>query len=148
MSRLDLPPVWTVSSWALAWGVSYVVPQPGWDSLGLRWLGLLWILIGVLIVLWSASWFRRKSTPIHPGHTPSDLITEGPFRFSRNPIYLAMVIVTIGVVLWLGSALALVIPVALWVVLDRRFAGPEEARLRTTFGPAADAYIERTGRWI
>ncbi|MEM6618445.1 MAG: isoprenylcysteine carboxylmethyltransferase family protein [Pseudomonadota bacterium] len=149
MHHIDIPPVWTLGAWLLAGALSWALPAPGWAGVeGLRWLGLLWIGIAVLMVLWAGLVFLRHKTPIEPGRTPRALVTTGPFRLSRNPIYLAMVVSTLGAVLWLGSAVALLVPLALWRVLDRRFASPEEDLLRATFGAEADAYIAKRRRWV
>lgn len=147
LARLDLPPVWTAGAWVLAWALARLAPSPGWESLGLRWLGLLWIALAFLMALWAALTLRRHRTPIEPGQRPKSLVTRGPYAWSRNPIYLAMVIATLGWGLWLGAAAALLPAVLLLVLLDRRFAAPEEARLRETFGRSAEDYIARVRRW-
>ena len=148
MGQLDIPPVWTLAAWVCAALIAYVVPSPGWDSLGLRWLGLLWIGISFLFLMWAAIWFKRLKTPIHPGHDPKSLITQGPYRLSRNPIYLAMVTSTAGLALFLGSVWGLLPVVGLWYVLNNRFAAPEEARLLATFGDEGADYVKRVRRWI
>lgn len=148
MKKLDVPPIWTLGAWVLALVLSRVLPSPGWDSLGLRWLGLFWIVLAVLYLLWAALWFRRKKTPIHPGHRPDALITEGPFRISRNPIYLSMVVASLGFVLYLGAAVGLLVVAGLWWVLDRRFAAPEEQRLIEVFGDAGRDYVANVRRWV
>ncbi|MEM7440431.1 MAG: isoprenylcysteine carboxylmethyltransferase family protein [Pseudomonadota bacterium] len=149
MKRLpDLPPFWTLCAWVLSLVISWVIPNPSWDSLGLRWLGLLWIILAFVSVAWSALVFFRYNTTIEPGQKPYKLITNGPFQFSRNPIYLSMVVATAGWVLWLGAAFGLAVIPVLWFILDRRFAALEEAVLRETFGEEAEAFFTRTRRWL
>ncbi len=79
------------------------------------------------MVAWSAIWFWRKKTPIEPHHTPKTLIFEGPYRVSRNPIYLALVLLTFASALGHGSIFGIICTVILWIILDRRFAAKEEA---------------------
>jgi hypothetical protein len=52
--------------------------------------GGLLMLAALALIAWSALWFWRKKTTIEPHHTPTALIVEGPYRLSRNPIYLAL----------------------------------------------------------
>jgi protein-S-isoprenylcysteine O-methyltransferase Ste14 len=76
------------------------------------------------------------------------LIVEGPYRVSRNPIYLAMVFASLGVALCFGAATAFLPSIALAIILHCRFVMPEEAGLRSAFGAAAEAYFSKTKRWI
>ncbi|KEJ89714.1 methyltransferase family protein [Sulfitobacter donghicola] len=144
----DLPPIWWMGSIAVIYLGKWVLPGLHFDGAILT--GLSWLtLIGALIVIaWSAIWFFRKKTPIEPHHTPKTLIVEGPYRLSRNPIYLALVILTVSSALGHGSILGLIAAAALWKLLDQRFAAPEEALLRETFADEAEAYLAKTKRWI
>ncbi|MDG1067882.1 MAG: isoprenylcysteine carboxylmethyltransferase family protein, partial [Sulfitobacter sp.] len=80
--------------------------------------------------------------------TPKTLIIEGPFRMTRNPIYLALVMLTVASALGHGSVIGLALAAGLWWILDRRFAAPEEALLRATFGSEAEEYLKDTKRWV
>lgn len=106
------------------------------------------LLAALGIIAWAAFWFFRKKTPIEPHHTPKTLIVEGPFRLTRNPIYLALVLLTLASAIGHGSVFGLVAAAALWWVLDRRFAAPEEALLLATFGAEAQEYLARSKRWL
>ena len=97
---------------------------------------------------WSAWWFWRKKTTIEPHHTPTALIVEGPYRLSRNPIYLALLVLLVGYVLRLGSLSPVLLPLLFFWVLTRRFIEPEEEALRRAFGDEAEAYLARTRRWL
>lgn len=142
----DLPPIWLLGALALCWALAQVFPLVRFGSFpGVSMV--LWV-VACAIVAWSAIWFRRKRTTIEPHHDPSALIKEGPFRLSRNPIYLAMVIIAWGAVAWWGAASAIVVPVVLAWILSRRFIAPEEAALRRAFGPEAETYFTATRRWV
>ncbi len=144
----DLPPLWTLAAFVASWLLARFVPIAAIPSFGVQLLGLAWVCIGVLLVLWSALHFKRSKTTIEPHHTPTTLITRGPYRITRNPIYLAMVVSAAGWALWCGSVSALIPVVVLAYVLHRRFVLPEEALLRETFGTKADEYINKTKRWV
>ncbi|MEL6551551.1 MAG: isoprenylcysteine carboxylmethyltransferase family protein [Pseudomonadota bacterium] len=144
----DLPPLWWLATILLIHLGARVAPglhvtHPWLDAAS--WL----LLLGALgLIGWSALWFWRKRTPIEPHHVPKALIVEGPYRVSRNPIYLALVLLTLASAAGQGSALGVALAAGLWWVLDRRFAQVEEALLTRSFGAAAEDYLKATRRWI
>ena len=142
---LDYPPVWLIGFMGLAWAVSQV-HAPFGD--GLLWPGRGLIIAGIALALWAAVAFKRARTTIVPHETPSALVDTGPFRFSRNPIYVADVVILVGWCLSLGApgALLLVAPFA-WV-LQRRFILPEEHRLAVHLGQPYTEYRARVRRWL
>ena len=144
----DLPPIWWVCSVAIIYGVKWLAPQVHVQS---RFLDVVsWVLLcgALAIIAWSAIWFWQKRTPIEPHHTPKSLIVEGPYRFSRNPIYLALVLLTVASALGHGSIVGICCAFGLWWILDRRFAAKEEALLKQTFGDDAERYLSGTRRWV
>jgi protein-S-isoprenylcysteine O-methyltransferase Ste14 len=144
----DLPPIWWLASVLVIYAAKLAVPNWHFDSKFLS--SFSWVIFGLALIIigWSAIWFFKKKTPIEPHHTPKTLINEGPYRLSRNPIYLALVLLTVASAIGHGSFIGLGSAALLWWVLDRRFAGPEEALLRQSFGRDADEYISLTRRWI
>lgn len=143
----DLPPLWLVLALVLNWALARLWPG---IFVGDVTRALSWGLIGLGIVLigWAAFWFWRMRTPIEPHHVPRALLVEGPFRWSRNPIYLAMVVILLGSIIGRGQPLSLVILVLFIWVLHSRFILPEEEQLRQSFGAQADHYIRKTRRWL
>jgi protein-S-isoprenylcysteine O-methyltransferase Ste14 len=79
---------------------------------------------------------------------PNKLVTDGPYKYSRNPIYLGYALVLIGVWLLLGSLSPLFIVVFSIVITDRWYIPFEENMLAEKFGPAYTSYKSRTRRWI
>ena len=144
----DLPPVWTLGAFLFSWLFSAVLPVAALPSFGLQLLGLFWILLAVLLVLWSALYFRKNKTTIEPHSKPTALIVKGPYRFTRNPIYLAMVVASAGFAMWCAALSAVIPVIGLAIVLHRRFVIPEEEGLRAAFGAEADSYISKTKRWV
>lgn len=145
MKWIDLPPVWLFGFMAAMWALAAVLPWPGAEAL---WLGRALIGAALLVMVWTAVAFRRRRTSIIPHMQPDALVTEGPLRFSRNPIYASDVAILIGWGLSLGAAAGFVlVPAFVWI-LRTRFIEPEEARLAAAFGPAFADYCARTRRWI
>ncbi len=143
MKWIDLPPVWTVAALATTWLAPLVTP---WGAS--PWIGRM--LLGAAAVLIAASLveFARARTTVIPRQNPSALITTGIFRLSRNPIYLADLLILAGFALIWGKLLGFIlVPVLAWVLI-RRFINGEEARLMVAFGEEYGAYTTRTRRWI
>ena len=149
MARIRLvPPVYfLLSSLAMA-GLHGLLPaatllRPPFSYAGAALMGL-----GLAIVLAAALRFKHYHTSVHPHHQPSALVTDGPYRFTRNPMYFGMVFALLGIAAWLGGLTPfLVIPVFAWRI-DREFIRNEERRLSEAFGPAYEDYRERVRRWL
>lgn len=144
----DLPPVWFLICLASAWLLANQLPLVLVTGPVLQVVGLALALVGFALILWAAIWFYRKRTTIEPHHDPTVLIVEGPYRLTRNPIYLGLLAILSGAVLWQGALTALPVPFAFAAILLRRFILPEEAVLRRAFGSDAERYFTTTRRWL
>jgi protein-S-isoprenylcysteine O-methyltransferase Ste14 len=143
---LDYPPVWLLAFLALARVQSQVLPLGG---PGLAyWPGTVLALAGVALMAAAAVQFLRARTTIVPHETPRALITTGVYRLSRNPIYLADAMLLAGLCLRWGAWPSLFLVPVFVAVITRRFILPEEARLRTAFGPEFEAWAGRVRRWL
>lgn len=145
----DIPPVWLMLAIAIAW------MQSRYFDLGLSLdypltQGIAGLLIGGGIVLIAlAAWeFRRARTTIIPHQTPSSLITRGIFNVTRNPIYLADVLILFGLILRFDAVLSLpLVPVFAWWI-ERHFIVAEEDRMRRLFRAEFARYERKVRRWI
>ncbi|AHM05534.1 hypothetical protein roselon_03274 [Roseibacterium elongatum DSM 19469] len=144
----DIPPVWLTVFLVAAWVLNEYLPLVTAFGLVFRAAGGLLIGFALAVIAWSAWWFWRKKTTIEPHHTPTALIVEGPYRYSRNPIYLGLLAIVTGYVLWLGSLSPVLLPYLFFHVLTRRFIEPEEEGLRKIFGAEAHRYLNATHRWL
>lgn len=144
----DLPPLWLLAFMGLAWAMARFVPLLQVQSGALQAVGIGVATAGFALIVWSAFWFWRKKTTIEPHHAPETLIVEGPYRLSRNPIYLGMLVILTGQVIWQGALSAVILPPILLVILTKRFAKPEESALITAFADEGRAYLAATRRWL
>jgi len=141
--------VWLVAA-GLMWLVATLTPSlsvPAW----LRLVGTL-ALLGAglgLIVAARADLARAHTTfnPMAPNRS-SDLVTTGVYRFTRNPMYLGMLLVLVAFGAWLSSPYALIVPVAFAVYIARLQIRPEERVLRARFGSDYNDYVNRVRRWF
>ena len=103
---------------------------------------------GLAICFAAQRQFKRIGTTLYPFNSPEKLVTDGLFRWSRNPMYLGLVIFLAGAWLLLGDLSPLLIVVAFVLIADRWYVVYEEKRLAATFGTANVAYQARTPRWL
>ena len=93
--------------------------------------------------------FRREGTELNPASTTNrKLVTRGPFRFTRNPMYLGLVIATLGIAFWVGAWPMFLAPLAVFATTNWVHIPFEEASMRRQFGAEFDAYVSRVRRWI
>lgn len=153
MKSLELkipPPLVAMLCILLMWQVQGFYPL-GW--LTAPWvlpLAVLLALIGITIASLGAGIFRRAHTtvnPMHPEQT-SKLVTSGVFQYSRNPMYLGMAIVLLGIALYLADISALLGPALFMRYISRYQIGPEEEILLEKFGDQFVAYQAQVRRWL
>jgi protein-S-isoprenylcysteine O-methyltransferase Ste14 len=149
-SAFPWPPVLLVGilagAWALGW--AYPLAWPGIDDAPARAVGIGIGIAGLLLFAWAAMTLRRHRTTILPDKGADHLVTDGPFRFRRNPIYIAHVMILLSIAeltknIWF-VLLALVYAVLVtWLAII-----PEERHLEARFGDDFRAYKATTRRWI
>lgn len=147
--RFDLPPTYFITSLILILLLhSYLPLTTIVESSQVKLLGLVLLFTGFGLILWGANTFRFYETPIRPFEPPTYLIQSGLFSYTRNPIYLGMVIVLFGSVIFLGSLSPLAVIPGFVYVMHHRFIKKEERHLEETFGDYYREYKERVRRWI
>jgi len=111
-------------------------------------LGYGLTLAGLAVVTWGIFTFTRAETGIYPNQPAREIVARGPYRYSRNPMYVGFAAITLGIALlinnvWVVVLLPLVL-LALWHFVIRR----EEAYLTSAFGEGYRAYKARVRRWL
>jgi protein-S-isoprenylcysteine O-methyltransferase Ste14 len=114
----------------------------------MQWAGSLLAAAGLGLALICFVLFARRRTTILPGHQPSTLVVRGPYRISRNPMYVSLVLSYVGLAGYLVVPWALVLMPLPILALQRVLIPFEEARLRREFGNAYEAYCTRVRRWL
>ena len=113
-----------------------------------RWIGAALIAAWALLVVLAMREFRRAGTTPAPTGEVTALVTRGPFRFSRNPMYLSWVLFQTGVALWLSNAWILLLLPAAVALIDRLVIAGEEAYLAQKYGAEYAGYAQRVRRWL
>ena len=120
-------------------------PLPGWWGVI---VGILVIVLGTAIMPPVLSRFRRAGTAFDAHKPASALITDGPYRFSRNPAYVALTLWYLGIGLVLNNAWILLLTIVPVFIMDRWAIPREERHLEEKFGQEYVQYRDRVRRWL
>jgi protein-S-isoprenylcysteine O-methyltransferase Ste14 len=109
-----------------------------------------WPLVGggMALAAWFARTMRRADTPIDPREPVSNLATDGPFRYSRNPAYLSLAMIYAGIAVLRNALWAILLLPLVLIVIQREVIGREERYLERTFGEEYQDYKARVRRWV
>lgn len=119
-----------------------LIPRP------LGWLGFIPLVLGLTLLIAGSGRFRKVGTNIKTFDEPDVLVTDGPFRFSRNPMYLGFLLLLFGIAGVMSSATPFVGPVLFAAAAAFWYVPFEERAMRAKFGEAYEAYARKVRRWI
>jgi len=146
--RRIVPPLWLLATLLASAALHHwlplrqLVPKP-WSYAGAALIVLSLLLGGPALLA-----FRRARTPVVPFERSTALVTTGPFRFTRNPMYSGMLLLLLGVATLLGS-LGAYLPIPLFIgIIQKNFIEGEERFLTEIFGEQYQAYQRRVRRWF
>ena len=144
------PPVYAVLFAVAMWLLSKALPGASWLDFPWRWVGPAIMVSAFLLDLDSLFIFRRNHTTVNPLHPEQTrvLVTSGLYRFSRNPMYLGLLIVLAGWSVYLGNLAALALLPVFALVISCWQIRPEERVLEQKFGDEYLAYKRSVRRWL
>jgi protein-S-isoprenylcysteine O-methyltransferase Ste14 len=148
VKRIIYPPIWLVLGLIVIFVCNEYYPGPRFTSLAAQLAGGVFIIIGLLLLVSANGRFTRAGTGVIPFRNVSALVTDGVYRYTRNPMYLGMVAVLLGCAITVGASTALIIPPLFAVIIEMRFIRPEEGMLRGLFPEQYPPYCARVRRWI
>jgi protein-S-isoprenylcysteine O-methyltransferase Ste14 len=154
--RWAVPLVWAILVFAiqilLPWAIAKLGPGFGWSGGAPgNWnlAGLIAVAIGLALYIWClAVHFINYPAAVRIGFSPPILVVAGPYRFSRNPMYLSALIAWVGWTIFYGSPAVFVALVLLWSVFAFRVIPLEERQLQAMFGDDYLDYKRSVPRWI
>jgi len=111
-------------------------------------LGISGIIIGFFVSFSGGSAFQKKKTPIIPGTKPKVIVKEGFLKVSRNPMYLGLLIILLGISLLFGSLIAFISPLIFFLIINFIFIPFEEKLMYSVFGKKYLDYKKVVRRWI
>lgn len=148
MALAKIPPSYFNLFIILTIGFRLLIPLDIFIPAPYSYLGFVFGFGGIVLNIWSTQYLRNSVTQVEFGSRPQTLVTGGPFRFSRNPIYLGGLIMLSGLSIFLGSLITFIFPIALFLILNAVHIPLEEISLEETFGDQYRAYKERVRRWL
>ncbi len=144
-----LPPVLVGGTLMIGIAVHYIVwTIPVLPNLLARILGFIVFVSAGVLAHFAHRAMQRVGTNVLPTQPTLALATDGPYRYTRNPLYIAATGVYVGVTLWVDGWALLVLLVPMAWVLHRGIVLREEQYLTKKFGPAYLSYQSRVPRWI
>jgi protein-S-isoprenylcysteine O-methyltransferase Ste14 len=156
LPRWSVPFVWAVIVLViqvlLPWAVGKIGPRYGWVQLAPAWwnlTGLLVVSIGLGLYAWCLMFhYRSYHASVRVSFSPPHLVIAGPYRISRNPMYVSGLFTWLGWAIFYGSPAVFVALVLLWAVFAFRVIPHEERQLEALFGDDYLDYKRSVRRWI
>jgi len=128
--------------------LNWLLPLPLVFSKPLEWIGYVLVFAGLGFAFGAVSQFGKMHTTLDPHGSVTAIVTSGPYRFSRNPIYLGFVCTLIGLPLVLGNYWGAVLSPLLMISLYQLVIKHEEIYLDEKFKDVYTSYKSRVRRWL
>jgi protein-S-isoprenylcysteine O-methyltransferase Ste14 len=143
-----IPPVYLLLALGAMLALHWLLPLARLIVPPYSYLGAPLLLAGVCLTASAARAFNKAGTSVVPFEPSTALVTDGLYRYTRNPMYLGLVLIALGVWILLGTLSAL-LPFAVFIgILEYRFVRREERFLESIFGGQYLGYKGRVRRWI
>jgi protein-S-isoprenylcysteine O-methyltransferase Ste14 len=143
-----VPPFWMIPCLLIMVILHFFFPVYLYLQAPWNYLGLIPLLLSLVLAGAAAKLLARLGTTIAPSGTPEKLVTSGLYRFTRNPMYLGMTMIMLGIAMLLGS-LSSLLPVALYMlIIEKLFISNEEKILSEIFGNDYEIFCNKVGRWF
>lgn len=142
------PPLIVLAGLAIGLALDGRLADPHWNRTPLIAAGIACAVAGLWFGISALGLFRRHSTKPEPWKPSSALVTTGAYRLTRNPMYVGMLLLSVGIALIAGGFWTGVAIVPVFLTLNFYVIGREEAYLERRFGTAYRAYRGRVRRWL
>lgn len=149
--ELRVPPVLVVFILAVTMGlVTWLLPILEFSLPGKWWFAVGFCLLGGWIILLAAQRIIKARTTLDPRRPEKSrrLVIQGPYRYSRNPIYVGLLFILLGLAVLLANVGAFIILPVYTIYMSRYQIQPEERFMRQKFGKDYKIYVTRVRRWL
>lgn len=148
MKKPILPPTYFVVLLVLSAASHIFLPAPQIVDYPYILLGFPLIVFGIWLNLAADSLFEKRKTTVKPHEKPSALVTDGPFRISRHPMYLGMASFLLGEAVLLGSLVTFAYPLIFVLIMEAKFIPLEEKSMQDSFKEQYAGYKKKVRRWV
>ena len=149
--ELKVPPVLQVLIIAFVmYGLSGLLPNLQVMVFGTNWLAIGLVLVGMALAIMGVLAFKKAQTTVNP-HTPeksASLVTNGIYHYTRNPMYLGMLLVLLGWAFYLSNFAALLVLPIFIIYMSRFQIQPEERFMKQKFSDEYQIYMTKVRRWL
>lgn len=148
ISRKIIPPVYLLISLILMFVLNRYIPVEIIITSPFNYSGIFVGFCGLALATSGVISFKKAGTALKPFEASTALVTDGLYRYTRNPMYLGMVILLIGVASYLGSLMPYVVIPVFFLVIQQCFIKHEEPFLENIFGQEYLDYKNNVRRWL
>lgn len=133
-----------VATYGLHWLWPWRIAPTAWPESA----ALIPVSLGVLLIGFAVFQFHRADTTVHPWQPTIALVTHGVYRYTRNPIYLGLSLIYLGIGCALNTVWILITLAGVAIILQEAVIQREEEYLMRKFGSEYEDYRNRVGRWF
>jgi protein-S-isoprenylcysteine O-methyltransferase Ste14 len=145
---ITFPPLILLAAYLAGRFLHDIWPLPFFTFAGSWTLGWVIVAVALILPLWSFLTFHRANTAVNPYRPTTSIVTTGPFRFSRNPMYGALLVIQAAFSLNMHNLWQLIMVLPMWAILRYGVIAPEERYLEEKFGEEYRQYKARVRRWV
>ena len=142
------PPHIAIVLLIFSWLSDYLFPHFRFIYGNYRYFGLLVLILGLSMTFYSFYLFKKNKTPILPGTKPTFVVMAGPYKFTRNPMYVGVTMGLFGVAVYFGNILSFLSPLIMFLVLNFVYVPFEEKLMENIFGDRYIDYKKKVRRWV
>ena len=143
-----VPPIIAGVYLLAALGLHYLFPTAKLINSPYHFIGIIFVVVSILIGAWAVIAFKKKGTTHKIDEKPSALVTNGPYGFSRNPMYVSMAILLLGIAIYVGTTPLFLSPAAFVLTINTVYIPREEMILENIFGQEYLKYKKNVRRWL
>src|SRR4051812_13303700 len=126
---------------SFAWGARVYLRSPP--------LAVAFALCGLAVAVWGERTFHVAGTEVLPASSTNKMVvTTGPFRFTRNPMYAGVTLIALGIAIYVGTLPFYAVPLLVFLLCNYVFIPFEEAKMKAQHGNLYTDYVHRVRRWI
>jgi protein-S-isoprenylcysteine O-methyltransferase Ste14 len=142
------PPKIALALMTVSIGLWFFSPPQTLLYIPYKWIAGVSIILGFTILTWAWLQFRKSDTAVRPTAKSSLVVTHGLYKYSRNPMYLGLLVMLTGASLMMGTIPAMFAPIGFFIIIDKVFIPFEEEKLQNFFGDVYSTYLTQTRRWV
>jgi protein-S-isoprenylcysteine O-methyltransferase Ste14 len=142
------PPLLYGGAFVLVFVLRWFWPMPIFDHAVALWLGLALLVLGIGMAAWGIRTMQAAGTNVNPALPTTAIVKSGPFRFSRNPLYVALMLLYLGLTLAFNTWWGIVLLVPVLIIMHCGVVLREERYLEQKFGETYRQYRSKVRRYL